>query len=465
MAQITKTQRIERIKELLDELNKMPPERHEVARLPGSGQDPLLCQVIQLGVDEVLLNHHSHRIRSQLEDDPEWQKLKSDPQTEVAQKVIAKHVKAARDLDQFNSLKESLLSEGQTDPGVISHDGVLINANTRVAAIREFEDPSRRYIRVAVLPSSTQPEQLALLELRLQMRKELKEDYSLTNELLFIEELSSDRGLSDTQIAKEMRVDPENEKRGAKEVNLRLRFLDLLRRLKKIPSEELALSYFDGRIRYEQLREVHRIHGSLLENDPGEAQRYLESFLLSVGVGVTSVHQIRHVDPRFVRRYMLPQLEEDEVVGNFADALAGGQGAAKSDKSGLMVDEDDEENAIDLKGLIDIATGRDKRVEVPGENFVLKQDEVNEAIRSAMLTGIKEKRRDAKDADKLEAPISAVRTATRELSKASEAIKALAGDDQFDERRKKSLEVAFNKLKRGVRGLEQRLSKEEIIEA
>ncbi len=162
---------------------------------------------------------------------------------------------------------------------------------------------------------------------------------------------------------------------------------------------------------------------------------------------------------------MLPQLEEDEVVGNFADALAGGQGAAKNDESGLMVDGDDEESAIDLKGLIDIATRRDKRVEVPGENFVLKQDEVNEAFRSAMLTGIKEKRRDDKDADKLEAPISAVRTATRELSKASEAIKALAGDDQFDERRKKSLEVAFNKLKRGVRGLEQRLSKEEIIEA
>ena len=464
MAQITKTQRIERIKQLLDELNKMPPERHEVARLPGSGQDPLLCQVIQLGVDEVLLNHRSHRIRSQLEDDPEWQKLKSDPQTEAAQKVIAKHVKAARDVDQFNSLKESLLSEGQTDPGVISHDGVLINANTRAAAIREFEDPSRRFIRVAVLPPSTQPEQLSLLELRLQMRKELKEDYSLTNELLFIEELSSDRGLSDTQIAKEMRIDPENEKRGAKEVNLRLRFLDLLRQLKKIPSEELALSYFDGRIRYEQLREVHRIHGSLLENDPGEAQHYLESFLLSVGVGVTSVHQIRHVDPLFMRHYMLPQLEEDEVVGSFADALAGGQAPA-NDESGLMVDGDDEEGAIDLKGLIDIATRRDKRVEVPGENFVLKQDEVNEAIRSALLTGIKEKRRDAKDADKLEAPISAVRTATRELSKASEAIKALSGDDQFDERRKKSLEVAFNKLKRGVRGLEQRLSKEEIIEA
>ena len=28
-----------------------------------------------MGVDEVLLNHHSHRVRSQLNDDPEWQEL------------------------------------------------------------------------------------------------------------------------------------------------------------------------------------------------------------------------------------------------------------------------------------------------------------------------------------------------------------------------------------------------------
>ena len=32
--QITEAQRIERIQELLRELNKVPPDRHEVVRLP-----------------------------------------------------------------------------------------------------------------------------------------------------------------------------------------------------------------------------------------------------------------------------------------------------------------------------------------------------------------------------------------------------------------------------------------------
>src|SRR4051794_22217584 len=120
MAQITAAQRIQRIQQLLNELNKMPPERHEVARLPGAGGDPLLCPVIKLSVDEILLNHRSHRVRAQLEDDPEWAELAKDPHGEPAQRLIERHVRLARKPDEFAALKESLQREGQTDPGVMT---------------------------------------------------------------------------------------------------------------------------------------------------------------------------------------------------------------------------------------------------------------------------------------------------------------------------------------------------------
>jgi hypothetical protein len=466
VAQITEAQRIERIQGLLRELNRVPPERHEVARLPWSGGEPLLCPVITIGVDEVLLNHRSHRLRSQLEDDPEWQELSKDPHSEPAQRALERHVRDARTPEQFTALKESLLRDGQTDAGVMTHNGVLVNANTRALAIREFEDPSRRYIRVTVLPPTAQTDELALLELRLQMQKELKVEYSLTNELLFIEELSSERHVTDAQIARELRIFPENPRRGEKEVALRLQMLDLVREMQRIPDEPLNLTFFDT-ISYEQLREVHRIYQPLLERDPDEARRYLESFLLSVAVGVTPVHQIRRIDPSFMADYMLPQLEEDEIVGEFADRLAAphsnGGAQVPTGAEVLLVKDEREPAPVDLKRLINIVTRRDKRVEVSGTPVVLERDEVREAVKAAVITGIKAKRNDERDADKLAAPIDRVKAATSELTKAIDAIKAVASDPDFDQKRRKTLEAAFKKFKRTTRDLETALTKADVL--
>lgn len=466
MAQITKAQRIQRIDQLLKELNKQPPEKHEVERLPWGGE-PLLCQVIKIPVDEVLLNHRSHRVRAQLQDDPQWKALENDPHSEAAQRVIEQHVQRARTDQEFAALKDSLLREGQTDPGVMTHDGVLVNANTRAVAMRDFEDPSKRYIRVAVLPqSASQQDELALLELRLQMQKELKVDYSLTNELLFIEELS-DRGLTDAQIARELRISPENEKKGANEVGLRLQMLDLIRDMQKIPTEPLPLTFFD-KISYEHLRDLHRNYQNLLQESPAEARAYMESFLLSIACDVTPVHQVRKIDAAFMTGYMLPQLEEDEVVGDFATKLVGdynGNSSIKPGSGSIFLTDTDDGTAptVDVKQLIDIVTRRDKRVEVPGTPLTLERDDVKQAIKGAIITGIKDKRRNDREADKLEAPTEGVKHATREVVQAIEAVRAVAGDPDFDAKRQKTLEAAYKKLKRTFRDLEQLLVKSNIV--
>lgn len=466
MAQITKAQRIERVDQLLKELNKQPPERHEVERLPWGG-DPLLCPVIKIPVEEVLLNHRSHRVRAQLQDDPQWQSLSNDPHSEAAQRVIEQHVRNARTATEFGALKDSLLREGQTAPGVMTHDGVLVNANTRAAAMRDFEDPAKRYIRVAVLPPTAQRDEMALLELRLQMQKELKVDYSLTNELLFIEELSNERGLTDGQIARELRISPENEKKGANEVRLRLQMLDLIRDMQKIPAEPLQLTFFD-KISYEHLRDLHRNYHGALQDDPNEARAYMESFLLSIACDVTPVHQVRKIDASFMAGYMLPQLEEDEEIGDYASKLAARTGNEPTPTTGagsalLTSIEDDDPKPIDVKQLIDIVTRRDKRVEVPGTPVTIERDDVKQAIKGAIITGIKEKRRNDREADKLEAPTEGVKHAAREVTQAIEAVRAIANDPDFDAKRKKTLEAAYRKLKRTVRDLEQLLVKSNIV--
>jgi len=465
VSQITAQQRTQRVQELLSEINKMPPERHET-RLIHLTTGPTYCDVIQMKADEVLLNHRSHRIRSQLEGDPEWEALKSDPTSEGAQRVIEYHVRDARSEQEFNELKESLQKVGQAEPGVMTHDGVLVNANTRAVAMRDMDDPDKRNLRVAVLPRTIDSDEIGLLELRLQMQKELKVEYSLTNSLLFIEELSNERGMSDAAIAKEMF--PEDPKKGAKEVPIRLKYLDLLRTMQRIPSEPLKLKDFDE-LKLQHMRDVYATHERLLEQDATQARSYLENFLLSVLVGVVSVHQIREIDPEFVTTYLLPSLEDDEIIGQQALQLTASEATAAAPPKGakylLGGNAGVDPGAPNVVSLINAVSGRDHNVKVPGTNFVLEQKDVIAVVRDAYVTGIKYKKRDERESNRLEAPLEAVKSATREVAKAIEALKLALGDTDFDATHRKSLEASFKRLARTQRSLESALTKVGVLGA
>jgi hypothetical protein len=460
LSQITAQQRTQRVQELLSDINKYPPERHET-KLIHLTTGPTYCEVIQMRADEVLLNHRSHRIRSELEGDPQWVELRSDPTSEEAQRIIEQYVRHARTESEFTELMESLQREGQTEPGVMTHDGVLVNANTRAVAMREMHDPDRQNLRVAVLPKTIQADEIGLLELRLQMQKELKVDYSLTNELLFIEELSNERGMSDSAIAKEMF--PENPKKGTAEVPLRLKYLDLLRRMQRIPRQHLKLKEFDE-LKLEQMRVVHAKYQSLLGQDAAQAETFLENFLLSVLVGVVSVHQIREIDTEFVATYMIPSLEEDELIGSQAVQLASGGASDTSPMpkgSGALLggDAQKDQDAPNVMALINAVAGRDRDVKIPGSNFVIEKKDLSAAIRDAYTAGIKYKKRDERGLNRLEAPTEAVKGARREVVKAIEALKAALGDPDFDGSHRKTLEASHKQFARTVRSLEAALSK------
>lgn len=88
----------------------------------------------------------------------------------------------------FTELLESLREYDQTEPGLITRDGVLVNGNTRRAALLKMGGPQQP-IRVAVLPESCDWEDIRDVELSLQLRKEHRRDYSYINRLLAIDEL------------------------------------------------------------------------------------------------------------------------------------------------------------------------------------------------------------------------------------------------------------------------------------
>lgn len=461
MAQITEEHREQRIKELLQELEKYPPEQHEIERIPWTGGEYKYCKVISIGADDVLLNPNSHRLQSQLQDDSAWVELSKAPYSEAAQKVIAEHVRKARSADKFSDLVESLRVEGQQQPGVMTHKGVLINANTRAVAIREFDDPQKRYLRVAVLPATALPGELAVLELQLQMQKELKEDYSLTNELLFVEEMHKTHKMGAGQIARHLRFQG---KKGEQEVELRLKLLDLIRLMQAIPKEPLRLTFFD-KVALQQLRDLHIKWEGLSDRDPRAARRLLESWVLSVASGVSNVHALRRVDGKFMDDYMLPILGEDEDIAPHVERLISPDNATASSRpSGVdallgKADADDDEDVADLDPLMNFLTRRDKRVEVPGTNFVLDRDNLAEAIKAAISTGVRERNRDDKADNKLEAPLSNMKAAIRSIDLAVDALRTVHADPEFDDKRRKSLAAALKKLKRSARQAEEDFSK------
>jgi len=484
MAHITDEERVRLIKDRLAALNKLPPEKHETFRLPPLQQgEPLLCEVISLPVDTVLLNHESHRLKSQLLDDPEWQKVRNDPHSEAAQRVIARVVKAARSTEDFVRLKESLDREGQTEPGVITHKGVLINANTRAVALSELDDPTKRYVRAAVLPATVGADEIALLELRLQMQRDLKEEYSLTNELLFIEELKQ-RGLSDAFIAGELRYAPESPKKGAAEVATKLRLLDLLKTMQRMATPRLPLSYFDEEghaLGYQTIREILPVYDKYMDQDPTVAERYLQSVLLAVTVGVTSTHQLRALDVDFVDKYLMPQLDDDYddddlgVTAAVANLGRKGDGAATGNGSGqspagvdvLHTGGDAEPPEVDISKLINVVTAKDKTIAVegpmPGSTMRIDQTDVHQRLKAGIITAAKQKKLDDKEADKRHAPKEALRLATNNVIKAKDAVDAVADTPDFDDQLQRQLEAAYKKLKRSLRNLEISLTNSGVI--
>ena len=141
----------------------------------------LSLPVITLSLDSILLNPKSYRIRAQIESSPrarerEWEQ---NPLDESLQEIIETIL---TETAGFRELADNLSEQGQLEPGIVTHAGMLVNGNTRAVALREIGEG---YIRVAVLPNSATEAEYTQLEARLQLAREYKQEYTLTNELLF----------------------------------------------------------------------------------------------------------------------------------------------------------------------------------------------------------------------------------------------------------------------------------------
>lgn len=262
--------------------------------------------VISMPTDLLYYNPETHRIRAQRTLDPTRDRaLDDDPWSKVGQDYLDTLLKCdpanPDKIDpDFEALRDNLENFGQKDPGIITVDGILVNGNTRRAALRELGE---KYIRVGVLPDSSTWEDINTVELSLQLRKEHKRDYSYINRLIAIDEQAK-AGRRIDDIAREFHIKTKTLEQDRWVYSV---ILDAIKRSET--SDGAALRLVDFEDHQEKLRELHRAYVQASATGKDSAETLKESRLAMIVLGYAKT-DVRLAQSDFHEKYLDPKLPE-----------------------------------------------------------------------------------------------------------------------------------------------------------
>jgi hypothetical protein len=152
---------------------------------------PKHLEVYRIPIKYLMYNIRNGRFVAELLAKEAQLKRKLDPADPEDAKII-QTLLLELDPSATEALMVDLRKNGQLDPGIITRDGAVINANRRMAILsalyKEERDPRFEYLRVARLPKDVDEKDLWRIEAGLQFAKEFRLDYSPVNELLKLRE-------------------------------------------------------------------------------------------------------------------------------------------------------------------------------------------------------------------------------------------------------------------------------------
>lgn len=290
------------------------PGTQETATVEWRGQLKHI-PVISMPIDLLSYNPGTHRVRAQRSLDAARDRdLSADPFGPTAQAYLH-HLLMGDPADpskvdpSFEGLKEDLQQHGQSEPGIITRSGVLINGNTRRAALKEL---GQEHIRVGVLPPDAAHDDLLAIELSLQLRKDHKRDYSFMNFLLAVEERAL-AGRPPAEIQKDFRIKATTYERARWVLGFVKEAIERSR--VEVPGEtDLSLRLIDFEEHQGKLEELYRSYTSLKVKSPDEAEAMREQRLLAI-VFNKSKTDLRLIEHDFARKYMKGVLPAEPTLG------------------------------------------------------------------------------------------------------------------------------------------------------
>ncbi|MEV6065566.1 transcriptional regulator [Nocardia sp. NPDC052001] len=263
---------------------------------------PRHVEVIDVPLNVLFYNPGTHRIRAQRSLDLQRDAhLAADPWSAESQDYL-RHLLTIRPSDPdhrdaaFDDLKKSLQEHKQNEPGLITRDGILVNGNTRCAALRELK--SANHIRVGVLPESCDWRDINDVELSLQLRPDKRRDYSYINRLLAIEEQRDELRLDLSVIAKAFRTDVRSCER---DLWVLAQLRDLITR--STTSGGAALRLMDLERSQEKLAELYRAYDREQPKSRERADLLKEARLAAIVLDFSKT-DVRHIGSDFQSRYL-----------------------------------------------------------------------------------------------------------------------------------------------------------------
>lgn len=429
MTSMTRAAREDRIAAALQALLGLSGQ-HERTELPWQGSRVIL-DVVRLPVEVPLLNPTSHRIKAELESSPRRDVVSRDPFSEAAQEELTRLLQGTAD---YSALREDVKENGQLDFGVITRAGVLVNANTRLVALRDLR---HSHIKVAVLPADADEQSIEELEAYLQLRVERKQPYSFPNELLFVEDMRR-RGKSEEELAVQLgwaeSKEPAQLRKGRERVQQYIRMLAIVREVVRSSSGAIPITFFDGR--RQALIEIDDQYEQLKARDPRNALRVRSARLLGL-VASVGYRELRDVDETFLASYLPAGLSENNAAAFLA---------AEAEVSATMPDADNvlslfEEGAIggvstalDVSPLLDrlLTTHGADTVTLPGIAEPANREHVLNAVRNAYESATEDYQADKEARGQVDAPKKLLSEAVKKVNKASTIVTSVHTEPNFN---------------------------------
>ncbi|MFI6505058.1 transcriptional regulator [Nonomuraea typhae] len=266
----------------------------------------LTIPVISMPVKNLYYNPATRRVQAQRSHDPvrdrglEGSNVWSPESQDYLQFLIqALPADPSRTDPEFDMLKESLRDFKQTDPGLITREGVLVNGNTRAVAFRQLGITD---IRVGILPESCTWDDVYAVELSLQLRPDRRRQYSYINRLLAIDgQLALGKSIDD--ITRDFRT-----RKATCEADIWI--LNCLRDLiDRSKNGKFQLRLLDFEAHQEKLRELHRKYVSESGINRDNAEVMKETRLMAIALDFSKT-DVRHIEHDFADRYLARVLPE-----------------------------------------------------------------------------------------------------------------------------------------------------------
>lgn len=390
---------------------------------------PRPLPVISVSPTALYYNPHTHRIRAQRSLDPERDAiLDTDPfgtaaQLYLSELLVGDPSDPRKEDPAFVALRENIQDHGQNNPGIITREGVLINGNTRRAALLNLGFDQ---MRVAVLPSDASIEDIESIELSLQLQREYRRDYSFMNFLLAIDERLKGGGDA-KRVIKEFRI---KQKTLDRSTWILEQIREIIRRsaVELDSGEVVALRLVDFEGDQGKLEELHRAYVGLRNDSPDEAARMLEARILALVLDKSKT-DLRLIDDGFADQYLselAPDITESSGAVATGTVDIPGLGAVPTAENGPS------EAARAATDAVLRARAISKSSSVVGDDLVKKANETLSSAESLVEQGLDREGRTARLKKRKFAPAERISDATEDIAEATSAVHEARSTNTFD---------------------------------